>query len=296
METQNDVSFLKRAKLIFARKLRGLQSCCSKNQSGSDSEKTLHFENRRAKDTYIGIRTTPPPKMALSPLLRTGKQFDLNNEDEIENWRKFLVEYEPAVENFGLLKRVHCLESLYEENKMILDRRDSLSDSDSYNRNINPLHSTLSSLFRPILPFSPIEMARALAERKRALGSASSSTTSSVNTFASTVGSDSGVPLRSVKLRHLRRRNKNRERDLAMTLNSAAQRYKFGSRLKTDTESTTTTSTSMTSDLKRWERWRLQNKIVGFLRRTSHLSLTSDFSSDASFYLIGKPIFVFSIF
>ncbi|KAI1727910.1 PDZ domain (Also known as DHR or GLGF) domain-containing protein [Ditylenchus destructor] len=82
---------------------------------------------------------------------------------------------------------------------------------------------------------------------------------------------------RRVRLRHwkhlrkkMRQKQGNRERNLAMSLNAAAAAQKQEGLQKASCE------------------FPLKHRIVGFLRRTSHLSLTSGFSSDASYYLIGK--------
>ncbi|KAI1727314.1 PDZ domain (Also known as DHR or GLGF) domain-containing protein [Ditylenchus destructor] len=81
---------------------------------------------------------------------------------------------------------------------------------------------------------------------------------------------------RRVRLRHwkhlrkkMRQQQGNRERTLAMSLNAAAAAQKQKGIQKASCE------------------FPLKHRIVGFLRRTSHLSLTSGFSSDASYYLIG---------
>lgn len=268
METEHDLSFLQRAKKIFLQNLKCLNFC--KKRSIKNLEENLHFENLSAKE-----QTLEKERSILS-----AQQIDLNNKDEIENWHKFLGNSE----NFGLLKRVHCLESLYEGtgNKIT-----SLSSSSTTTKialhEINSLHSTYSSLFRPFLPVSPLELAKFLAERKRELNSlpTSSSTSSAALTSASIVGSDSLKTL-NLNMKYLRRRN--RERDLARTLNGRKSRLGMVS-------SPSTSSNSAISNYRLWHRWKIRNKMVGFLRRTSHLSLTSDFSSDASYYLIGKQFF-----
>lgn len=280
METKIDSSFLQRAKKIFVRNLKCLNFC--KKRRRRNSEENLYYENLAAKERAVGKGSI---SNALS--IKNNQQIDLNNEEEIENWLKFLIEYEPNVENFGLLKRVHCLESLYnDENATKFNSFSSTStDTQKTLRELNSLHSTYSSLFRPFLPISPLELAKFLAERKKKLNSVagSSSTSSTALTSASMVGSDNRRIFNMKRLRH-----RNRERDLALTLNGRKNRLKIA-------PSSSTSTNSMISDY-RLHHWKIRNKIVGFLRRTSHLSLTSDFSSDASYYLIGKKFSIILIF